>query len=199
MSARDITQELKATIVHTAIYYGRDLRPEVLTMMANDLSDLDPTECIDAYTRYRRNPANKLFPLPAQIRELVSPGEFIGPEVQAREIAARIIGAITKFGWANPSEAKGYIGPSGWDAVGRQGGWRHLCENVGVNIQPTTLQAQMRDQIEGTIRYGVSAIDKSIRALPEGEDRGVRGLQPASDLLQILMRKPSDREPDDAA
>ncbi len=200
MSATDLKQSLKTTIVQTAIYYGRDLKPEVLGMMAGDLEDLDAQECIDAYQRYRKNPANRTFPLPAQIRELVNPGEFIGPEVKAREIGARFIGAITNFGWNNSRGARYYIGEEGWEAVERQGGWMHLCQNVGVGIQSTTLQAQLRDQIEGTLRYGSSVIDQSIRALPEGGSRGARGLQPVGDLLQILARKISQPgDPDWAA
>lgn len=183
-----MSKELKATIVNTAIYYGRQLDPAVLEMMAGDLSDLDAQACIDAYSRYRRNPANRQFPLPAQIRELVNPAEFIGPEVQAREIAARIIGAITKHGWCNGRAAEEYIGPVGWEAVLRQGGWRHLCENVGVNIAPTTLQAQMRDQIEGSIRYGASAIEHAIM-LPASERKESRGLERAGDVLSLIAPK----------
>lgn len=177
-------QKLKETIILTAAYYNRDIKGEIVQMMAADLDDLDPGKCIAAYTQWRRNPANRAFPLPAQIRELVNPEEFISPEAQAREIAARIVGAITKFGWPNGAAAENYIGPVGWQAVQRAGGWNYLCQNVGVTLNPLTLQAQMRDGIEGTLRYGSSSMNK---ALQQGErPKEQTGLESASEVIKRI-------------
>jgi len=158
---------LHQAIIATFAYYnrGQTLEDMVLEMYVDDLSDLDPQACIAAYQQYRRNPANRTFPLPAQIRELVSPGEFISIETKAREIAARIVGAISMYGWNNSSQARLYIGPEGWGVVERSGGWSHLCQNTGLTIQPTTLLAQFRDQLEGTLRYSSAKIEHSIQAL----------------------------------
>jgi hypothetical protein len=185
-----MSKELKKTIVHTAIYYGRNIDEQVLEMMADDLSDLDPAKCIASYQTWRRNPKNKTFPLPAQIRELVNPQAYITPEAKAREIAARIVGAIPKYGWNNSREAQLYIGPEGWECVRRSGGWTHLCENVGVRIQATTLQAQLRDQLEGVFTYGRAAIAD---AIGEGKREEPRGLEQAGAVVrQILSRGESE-------
>ena len=160
---------LKQTIAITFAYYypGRSLPDEVVAMYVSDLSDLDVTSCIETYNRWRRNPSNKKFPLPAEIRELVNPGEFVAIESQAREIAARICGAVPRFGWNNAKQAELFIGPEGWSAVQRQGGWQYLCEQMGSNINPATFQAQIRDQIEGSLRYGGAVIERSIGVLPQ--------------------------------
>jgi hypothetical protein len=163
---------LQQVIALTYSYYhrGQVCSDDLVEMYAGDLIDLDPAACIQAYANWRRNPANKAFPLPAQIRELVSPGEFVAPETRAREVAGRIVGAIPKFGWNNAKEAQVFIGPEGWELVKRMGGWQHLCETTSPK-QATMLQAQMRDQLEGVFRYGREAIETSIGALPQGQWR----------------------------
>ncbi len=166
-----MSTRIKKAIIMAAEYYGRQLSETVLAMYAEDLADLDPAKVCDGYVQYRRNPANKTFPLPATIRELVNPDEFVAVETQAREIAARIIGGIPKFGWANPKEAQAYIGHEGWALVARYGGWRHLCETTTAKQAPM-IQAQMRDQLEGTLRYGLQAIEQSIGAVSSAEARG---------------------------
>ncbi len=159
--AQQYRQQLAKTIKATATYYGRTLDPEVLSVMCDDLSDLDMGKCIDAYSNYRRNPRNRTFPLPAQIRELVNPEEFIDAQTLAREIASRIVGAIPKFGWCNAREAEAFIGEQGWSAVTRAGGWRYLCENTQAK-SIGILQAQLRDQLEGSLQYGQANVEKAI-------------------------------------
>lgn len=187
-------QNVARVIKATAAYYGKLIEPEVLTMMCNDLEDLDPLKVIEAYERYRKSPRNRHFPLPSDIRELVNPGEFVAVEARAREIAARVVGAVTKYGWNNGTEAMSYIGPEGWAAVEIQGGWRHICENLGTNMQSTTFQAQVRDQVEGLLRYGADAIEKSIGALSPGRIRSGE-LTAIGDIARLL---PS-QDPDGAA
>lgn len=182
-------------IALTFAYYhrGQTLQDQVLDMYASDLADLDAQECMAAYQRYRRNPANKFFPLPAQIRELVNPEEFVSHETQARETAARIMGAITKFGWNNHAEAQLFIGAAGWAVVQRQGGWRHLCENVGLKINPTSFQAQLRDQLMGDFKHGVATIENTIGALPENSARN-SGLQNMQGILALIPGGDDDKE-----
>lgn len=182
---------IMATILATAEYYGRQLSETVLKMYAKDLADLDPGEVVAAYDLYRHNPANRQFPLPAQIRELINPEEFISAEAQAREIAARIIGTVKMFGWNNAVAAEKFIGPIGWQAIQRRGGWADLCQNLGENLSETTLQAQMRDLIESNIRYGTADLEESIGAKSLTEVRregkligigsGIRSLIPNRD------------------
>lgn len=185
MNRQDLARAIKAT----ATYYNRQLDAEVLSMMCDDLDDLAPDACIAAYMQYRRNPANRAFPLPAQIRELVAPEEYVAVETQAREIASRIVGGIAKHGWCNGREAEADIGPIGWQLVQRYGGWSRLCQDVGTGrgmLNPLTLQAQLRDQLEGTIRYGAPAIAKAIGATP----KQTNGLESIGSIMNLLPEKP---------
>lgn len=160
--------KLKEVIALTFAYYnnGRVPQDTVIAMYAEDLADLPQDLCITAYSKYRRNPKNKTFPLPAAIREIVCPEDNISIEAQAREIAARICGAIPKFGWCNQNEAMNHIGPAGWQTVERQGGWNYICQNMGININPTSFQAQIRDQIAANLQYGSLALEAKIHSLP---------------------------------
>lgn len=191
-------KKLLETISLTWAYYnrGQALQDAVLLMYAEDLIDLDLEQVQIAYQEWRRNPKNKTFPLPAQIRELVCPEEHIDPDAMAREIAARIVGAVSSCGWNNGRAAENYIGPVGWAAVNRAGGWSYLCENLGCNISPTTFQAQIRDQIAANLRYGSDVLDHAI-SLPERKRaHGGLGLSPAS---EVLKRITGDFEPEEGA
>lgn len=190
-----MSDKLKETIVLTFAYYNRSqtLSDAVLLMYVEDLKDLDAEACIDAYGRFRRNPANKTFPLPAQIRELVNPEEFVSVEARAREVAGRVVGAVSMFGWCNSRDAEAYIGPEGWIVVQRQGGWSYICENMGLKLNPTTFQAQVRDQVEGSLKYGREALEKSIFALPESEVRK-GSLEGAKGIMALIPNKPEEGE-----
>lgn len=156
-------KELKKLIFNTTKYYGREINPEVITMMADDLSDLSFSDVLNAYTLYRRDPKNKSMPLPAQIRDLISP--TLTPIAQAREILERIKYAITKFGYASGLEAHRYIGDIGWNVVRRSGGWHAICESD--IFSNSSRQAQMRDSIADQITYGASLIPKTeFKVLP---------------------------------
>lgn len=181
---------LREIIVLTHHFYhrGQPLLDEVVEMYVGDLADLDQAEVLSAYERWRRNPANRVAPLPAQIRELVNPEEFVAVESQAREIAARIVGAVPKFGWNNAARARMYIGEAGWELVERQGGWQYICENLGHRINAATFQAQLRDLAEGSLRHGSHVIEQSIGALPERRARGE--LKSMADILKLIPAKP---------
>lgn len=186
---------LKQVIAMTFSYYyrGQVCADDLVEMYAGDLADLDPQVCIQAYHSWRRNPANKQFPLPAQIREIINPQDYIAPEALAKEIAARVVGAVSRFGWNNPKDAEAFIGPDGWAAVQRSGGWANLCENLGVTIMPTTFQAQIRDQIETNLKYGTDVINHAV-SLPEKQRKhGGLGLSPASDVVKKIT---GDFDPD---
>jgi hypothetical protein len=183
---------LKQVIAMTYAYYSRgQVAPDDLVeMYAGDLAELNEQACVAAYNRYRKNPANKIFPLPAQIAELVAPEQFVGVETKAREIAARMVGAITKFGWCNAKEAQAYIGPDGWALVLRAGGWRHLCENTHTK-HASIMQAQWRDQLEGTLRYGQQAIEQSVGAVDAPRARESAELSRA-DFMRLLPQRSTD-------
>lgn len=151
---------LGRVILATAVYYGRQVSQDVLSMMIDDLSDLPINTVLSAYSAFRRDARNKFFPLPAQIREMITPQ--VDPESAARELAARITGAIPKFGYANSQEAREYIGELGWQIIQRQGGWTYICEHHGLRIDPTAFQAQIREQAKASLKYGDTAINDMI-------------------------------------
>lgn len=138
------------------------ISPKQQTILANELRTLalifnhDTTkEVIQAYVRvlskYNFDATKKaiawavenckFFPKPAELIERISPAPT---REDADAIAGRAIEAIKRFGWNNSKEAQLFIGPEGWKAVSRCGGWRTLCE--GREDQLGTLRAQLRDQ-----------------------------------------------------
>lgn len=179
---------IKETIALTFAYYhpGQALDDAVLLMYAEDLADLDEHEVMRAYQIYRRDPNHTRFPLPAKIREIVCPQDYISAEDKAAEVAARICGAVSSYGWNNGRGAEAYIGPVGWQVVQRQGGWSYICENLGVRINPSTFQAQLRKQLESNFKYGVNTIEESVGARITGDRGG--GLVQIGDITKLLNK-----------
>jgi hypothetical protein len=176
--------KLQEVIVLTATYYSKDLTEPLLRMYLEDLADLDPEKCIAAYNSYRRDPKNRTMPLPAHIREIVRPDEFVSPEIEARETARRIVGAVTKFGWNNAREAEAFIGPIGWDAVNRSGGWSIICEQMN-SFNKSTFEAQMRDLLEGQFKHGLTAIETKLKIAP----RNLPGALVQGNFARLLGEK----------
>lgn len=139
-------------IAYTAQYYGKDFKKEVIAMMLSDLDDLSMAAVLEAYNRYRKDPKSKFFPLPAQIREIVSPQ--ISIDAEARAIVSRIIQSITRFGYCNGKEARLFIGEVGWSLVKEQGGWSYICENHGRNLNPGVFEAQLKQRAVDKVQYG---------------------------------------------
>lgn len=189
---------LHQVIALTFAYYHPEkvISDSIVNIYAEDLCDLPQDEVIAAYNQYRRNPRNVHFPLPAKIREIVSPTEFISHEDKAAEVAARIVGAIPNYGWCNGRAAEEYIGPVGWAAVQRQGGWSYLCENMGTKINPSTFQAQIRKQLESNFKYGINAIEASVGARLTGNPN--EGLTQIGDVLKRIKQL-NEPEPEGAA
>lgn len=154
--SNDPNKLIKQAIVLTAQYYGLEMRPQVLAMYAEDLADLPPQAVLDAYKAYRRDPANKTPPLPAQIRKMLTPSA--NNKQIAQEIAQRCFGAIRKFGYTKPKEAKAYIGDVGWKLIETRGGWTFHCQNTMESDVPI-LTAQFRDSLTSYVEQG--AIDDS--------------------------------------
>ena len=173
-------QALKEAIILTAAYYGWNLSEPVLAMYLDDLEDLPTGEVIAAYRDWRKNPKNKAFPLPAQIRGMVRPE--VDADAAAKEISARISGAIVKFGYANSPDARAFIGEVGWQVVERFGGWSHICQNHGVTIDPTAFAAQARELAKGSLMYAPDAFQRVLLAGP-GVKRGE--MQSIGEIMKI--------------
>lgn len=172
---------LKEVIVLTASYYNVVIKPEVLMMYADDLSDLPEQEVIQAYQTYRRNPKNRTMPLPAMIRDIVSPE--IDSDTFAISTAARVLEAVSKYGWSNSQDAKTYIGELGWAGVNRFGGWQNVCENLGRNIQTGQFQAQLREILKSEIKVKAAG---GYEALEYNSREQIQGSQDVSNLISIM-------------
>jgi hypothetical protein len=88
----------------------------------------------------------------------------------AREAAARIVNAISRYGWNNPTKAKEYIGSIGWDVVNMQGGWENVCD-VATNENLTFLQAQWRDLAKSRLSLGKTDYLPNLVSLPDVKSR----------------------------
>ncbi len=159
---------VKEAIILTANYYNRTLSEVVLAMYCEDLAETPSEKVVAAYHAWRKNPANTYFPLPSQILGMINPQ--IDENHVAREIAARINGAAVKFGYTNPEKAREFIGEIGWAIIDRRGGWNYLCSNLGTTIDPTTFEAQIREQAKATVKYGDDGMSQAI-AIAGGSQR----------------------------
>lgn len=80
------------------------------------------------------------------------------PKALAKEVAGRIVSAVSKHGHPNLEAAKEYIGDVGWRVVEMQGGWAEVCDTLTYNNK-TTFQAQCRDLAQ-------ALMDKAKAGLP---------------------------------
>jgi hypothetical protein len=179
---REELQNLKRLIIQVSAYYDRDLKPEVVSLMASDLEDLPYADVVKAYDSYRRNGKHDRFPLPSVIREMVRP-EGLTDDQMAVEIAARIVTAIAKFGWNNAKEAREYVGEIGWAVVNKQAGWERLCEGLRRdNI--AVYQAQTRELAKVQIRLAKMG---SLEALPP-IDQPPAALESPAKISRLLAK-----------
>lgn len=126
-----------------AAYYRVKLEDAVIQMYVEDLCDLSFIEVEEALRVYRKNAKNRVMPLPAMLRDMVEPQ--LDDDTLARDAASRIVAAVSKFGWCNGGEARGYVGELAWSVVNRNGGWSYICENLGRGLDVGTFQAQARE------------------------------------------------------
>ena len=161
-----MTQAIKETIILTASYYNRTLSKPLLNMYLEDLEDLPPAAILEAYRAWRRNAKNTQFPLPAQIRNMIQPE--VDDDSLAKDAASRILEAVVKFGWNNPTEAKAYVGDLAWAVVVRFGGWDYVSRNMGTaNLNIGTFQAQARDIAKTQIVFAKAGRLNEAPSLPE--------------------------------
>lgn len=190
---REEVQELKKALVATALYYGETIPDQALPMYAADLEDLQLELVLAALQAYRRNGKNRRRPLPADLRSLVL-GDGSG-DGRARDIAARLHGALIKYGMDWPAGSwlggsRGYDGNgerwATWreaaiaelggadalDVLTRLGGWQGYYQYANFS-EPTTVAAQVRD-----LAASVARLERG-PALPSGSPP--RALQAATE------------------
>lgn len=113
----------------------------------------------------------------------------ISKDLQAKETAAKILSAISKFGYSvslndvKLDDIKKYVGVIGWRVVELQGGWNTICESV-TNVNKPTYQAQWRD-----LALSLSEQEQKVMELPQSSDDKISGL--ITDIsLACTMGKP---------
>ena len=122
---------------------GRVISQNALRLMLDAVSDLKSDAVLNALNVWVKTTKQNRHPTPAEIRELVSPQ--VNDDALAREAAIRIQQAIAKYGYMGGEDAEAFIGEIGWQVVRRFGGWRYICENHGIELNPLTFHAQARD------------------------------------------------------
>ncbi len=161
---------LKKLIVAYSAYYNRELSDDVIKMYIEDLSEFDLTEIVDAFKKYRNDAKNRQMFLPAQIKEIISP--IVEKKDLAISTALRVKEAIYKYGWSNENEAKIFIGPAGWKMIDRFGGWKYVCENLGINLMEGQFFAQFRDAIESNLKLNQAGINTELPSIEQSSYAG---------------------------
>lgn len=156
-------QRIKALIVATSAYYGQKLDDHVVAMYAEDLVDL-PVEQIERVLKeVRRDPKTTRFPLPAIIRDRLTPA--ITPENEALESVSRIIAAVSNIGPYQLERAKEFIGTLGWEVVKAEGGWENVCMNL-TDDNVGMLRAQWKHLALAKIARAKNGLTDTAPALP---------------------------------
>lgn len=152
-------KEISKLLVYLAAYYGRKLEDITVSMMADDLIDLEFAQVTAAAEKWRKNPANKFFPIPAQLREIVE-GPAQTPKQNAIETTAKLIAAVKRYdytwqlrlvggyiGGSFQAEFRHKLGDLAWIVVSRFGGWQMFCESFW-STDEGIFRAQLREAVE---------------------------------------------------
>ena len=134
MSRKAIIKEL----ILVAEVFGVSLTKSRIETYLAVLGELSELEMKRAVSEVLNDPSIKFFPLPAVFLQKAKPKAT--DEDKAKEAAARIVSAVSRFGYPFSEDARKYIGEIGWRVVELQGGWSTLCQNMRNSMIPT-LQA----------------------------------------------------------
>lgn len=167
---------------NTCKAFDKILDPDVLRMQIEDISDLDYGSIVNAISVYRRDGKNVTWPRASKIREIINPKQ--SKESMSNEAASRIREAITKFGWCNIEQAKTFVGELGWAVVQRSGGWQYVCENHGLELNPTTFHAQSRDLAKSMAESAELGIFNQPIGIPER-----KSIFDSNDLMKVISLK----------
>lgn len=129
-------------VLGLAEYYDKTLSENQLSMFVEDLSELDIEQLQFAVKKYRQDPANLFFPLPAKLIALVTP--HMTEKDEAQEVANLIITCVSRCGYTNQLQAKERMGELAWATVQLMGGWKHICESLTFDNE-----GMIRSQIRG--------------------------------------------------
>lgn len=138
-------KKISKMLVDMARFYQYDLGEKQMEMYTDVLSQQPEEVVLRAGKEYMQNMKNTKFPVPPHlILKEYLPNEP-DDHSNAKEVAGRVVDAVTRFGWNNAQSARTYIGEVGWKVVERFGGWLKLCEGLGTTIDQTSFYAQARE------------------------------------------------------
>lgn len=155
-------QQIAKLLSARAELSGRKLSADAILTLASDVSDLPFAEVAGVLQKWGRLWGAQ-FPDAAKIRQSI---ESVA-EKDPNEIAGAIIGCVRRFGWTNPERAREAMGPEGWLAVEKFGGWQMLCESLNDDNLGQT-RAQLRDMAGAVNRS--TARQEIAKGLPQNAD-----------------------------
>lgn len=132
-------------VLGLAEYYDKTLSENQLSMFVEDLSELDFDQLQFAIRKYRQDPLNVFFPLPAKLIAIITP--VLNEKDEAQEVANLIITAVSKYGYTNPEQARKFMGDLAWETVIKMSGWKHICETLTIENEGM-IRAQIRGMAE---------------------------------------------------
>lgn len=178
---------LAKTIRAIAIFYGLEMSQDRLSLTLDCWvgTNVPPDEIARGYDRFTKESKIYKFPSPAEIMSIIR------PKADAHDLgvvtAAKVVQAVSKFGYCNQEEAFAFIGPAGVDAVRRFGGWLYICENLGVTIDVTTFQAQVREITKSEIKMNALGITRNQIGYEEKEK--IESSKQMSEVLALIKPK----------
>lgn len=178
--------DLAKKLINIALFYGNyDLTKSAVIQYINILElfyNKSYIDYVNALNSYSAETSNKNFPAPSQLKQYLFPSS--SSRQQAQEIAQRCFGAIRKFGYTKPVQAKEYIGELGWRLIERRGGWNSHCTETRESDVPI-LTAQFRESIGVYIEQGKITDEVFYDKV---------GLISSKDNILMIEQKPKENE-----
>jgi hypothetical protein len=140
----DNLKRIKKLLIGMAEYYGEAMNETRLQVCSSVLAEQSAEDVERVIGELMRDPTITRFPLPALILERIAPKLSI--DQAAQELLARVLDAVSGFGYAQGSKAAEHLGPLAWRAVGGFTGWENFCASAsGVD------KAQLRERLKGLL------------------------------------------------
>jgi hypothetical protein len=169
---------------------GMELDKTILNLYDEALSPLGYERICSAINHVIiRRKSRDPFPSIQEIRSIIVPEKK--PDHEAVEAAARIIQAVSKFGWCNGFQARQFIGELGWRLVERFGGWTQLCESM-TRDNVAALQAQFRNLAKAQIERAAMGLDDIAPTLDRIRHDAITTSESVGKLLLAMKNQESE-------
>lgn len=181
-----MNQVLKSLLIQDAAYWDAPMNEVKIRAWAEQLQGLDPDQVHAAMKHFRDEKGRREMPKPADIKAFLNP--TVSDDGLAREAAARVIEAISRFGYMRGAEAKEWIGELGWSVV-KVYGWEYICENCGVGLQVGQLTAQIRDLAKSHLEMArAGKLNQAPELPPPTNTPAIEGLPKVRNLLEAVKK-----------